>query len=65
MVCVTVLSEVRITDTVLDEKLATYTLVPSGLTATPVGSVPTVMVCVTAFVAVLITDTVPPPWLVT
>ena len=38
---------------------------PSGLTATPVGLVPTGMVVVTVLVAVSITDTVLPPSLVT
>jgi hypothetical protein len=38
---------------------------PSGVTATPNGLLPTGMVSVTVLVAVLITDTVPEPWLVT
>lgn len=37
---------------------------PSGVTATPMGLVPTVTVAVTVPVAVLITRTVPPPLLV-
>jgi hypothetical protein len=32
-------------------------VLPSGVTATPMGKLPTVIVAVTAFVAVLITDT--------
>jgi hypothetical protein len=34
-------------------------LLPSGVTATPLGSPPTGIVAVTVFVAVSITDTVP------
>jgi len=37
-------------------------VVPSGLTATPRGVVPTVMVSVMVLVAVSITATVPPDW---
>ena len=38
---------------------------PSGLTATPAGPAPTVIVAITVFVAVTITDTVFEFWLVT
>ena len=38
---------------------------PSGLTATPIGLPPTPMVAVTWLVAVLITDTLSEPLLVT
>jgi hypothetical protein len=40
-------------------------LLPSELTATPVGSAPTGIVAVTAFVAVAMTDTVLEDWFVT
>ena len=49
---------VSTTDTVLLFWFVTYTFVPSGLTATPVGSFPTFTVATTVFVAVLTTDTV-------
>ena len=52
-----------ITDTVPEPLLATYTY-PLLLTATPFGSVPTVMVLTTT-PAGLITDTVPAELLVT
>ena len=41
--------------------LATYTLVPDGLTATPWGAPPTATVSVTRLDAVLITFTSPAP----
>lgn len=44
-------------DTVLPETLATYAYAPSGVTATPNGSLPTGMVAMTALVAVLIIAT--------
>ena len=37
----TVLFDVRITDTVPEVRLATYTYAPSGLATTPVGALPT------------------------
>src|SRR5664280_250704 len=57
---VTVSVAVSITETVLLPGLATYTLVPSGLTATPVGPLPTLTVAVTVFVVVSTTETVLP-----
>jgi hypothetical protein len=39
--------------------LVTKTSVPVGLTATPAGPLPTVMVAMTVLLAGLITDTVP------
>jgi hypothetical protein len=47
MVAVTVLVAVSITDTVFEALLATYARVPSGVTATPHGPVPTGMVAMT------------------
>ena len=55
---VTVLVAVSITDTVLVRSWRRRAWVPSGLTATPTGLVPTGMVAVTVLVAVSITDTV-------
>jgi len=59
MVAVTVFVEVLITETVLELKFVTYTLLPSGLTAMPGGSEPTAIVDITVLFVVLITDTVP------
>ena len=59
LISTTVLFDVRITDTVPEVRLATYTYAPSGLATTPVGALPTTIgertVCP---VNVLITDTV-------
>jgi len=60
-VAITVFVEVLITDTEAESVFVTYTLLPSGLTHTPTGSDPTVMVDTTVFFAVLITLTVFPP----
>src|SRR5581483_7832679 len=57
MVVVTVLVAVLITDTVLAVKFATYTRVPSGVTAMPSGFAPTGTVATIVLVAVLITET--------
>src|SRR6218665_3046330 len=67
MVLVTVPVAVSIpdTDTEPAPTLATYAVLPSGVTATPPGPVPTVMALVTVPVAVSITDTEPDPSLVT
>ena len=59
IVAVTKFVAASITDMVLDTVLGTYTLLPSGLTVTPKGRVPTEIVAVTLFVLVLITDTLP------
>jgi hypothetical protein len=50
---------------VLSPKLATYSFVPSGLTATPLGVVPTLKVAVNVFDAVEMTLTVAAPEFVT
>src|SRR5262245_33000041 len=47
------------TDTVLDDWLATYSFLPSGVSAQPNGSAPTVIVSTTLRLSVLMTDTVP------
>jgi hypothetical protein len=57
IVAVTVFVVVSITDTELDAVFTTYTELPSGVTATPRGSVPTDIVAVTMFVDVSITYT--------
>jgi hypothetical protein len=49
---------VSITETVLLSSFVTYTFVPSGLTATPIGPPSTFTVAVTVFVSVSITETV-------
>jgi hypothetical protein len=49
---------VFITLTVLDSPFVTYTLLPSELTDTPAGFIPTLIESETVFVARLITDTV-------
>ena len=56
-VAVTVLLAVVITDTLPVKLLATYTLVPSGVTDIPSGVVPTGIVAVTVLEAVVITIT--------
>src|ERR1051326_8925616 len=53
------------TDTSPEEKLATLTCVPSGVTAQPKGSVPTPIVLCTSSLCVSMTDTVPLRRLVT
>lgn len=55
----TVFVPVSITETSpgLSPEFATYTLVLSGVTAIPIGAVPTFTVAVILFVDVLITDT--------
>ena len=59
MVVKTVFAAVLITLTVLSlREFATYTLLPSGLTAMPKGPLPTVIVAVTVSAAVFITLTV-------
>ena len=50
-----------ITDTEPDAQLVTYAVLPSGVTTTPYGFLPTAMVLVTLPVAVSITDTEPDP----
>src|SRR6218665_4058682 len=65
MVLVTIPVAVSILDTEFDMSLVTYTVLPSGVTATPNGRKPTVMVLVTVPVAVSILDTEPDPVLVT
>ncbi|EQM16502.1 hypothetical protein GuangZ0019_4192 [Mycobacterium tuberculosis GuangZ0019] len=62
---VTVLVFGSITDTVLLSKLVTKTRPVTGLTATPLGPLPSVMEPVTVLVTGSITDTVLLPWLVT
>src|SRR6218665_114205 len=62
---VTVPVALSILDTEFDRSLVTYTVLPSGVTATPNGRKPTVMVLVTVPVAVSILDTEPDPVLVT
>jgi hypothetical protein len=57
---VTALLDVAMRETVVPPKFATHTLDPSGLTATPVGFVPTVIE-VTALLDVAIRETVVPP----
>jgi hypothetical protein len=55
-------------ETLVLASLVTHTLDPSGLTATPTGPEPTVIVLVTRLVEVLIRETVvpwPPPLFVT
>ncbi len=59
MVSTTVSVVVSITLTVPDVKFATYAVVPSGVMASSVGRVPTVMVSTTVSVAVSIAVTVP------
>ena len=54
-----------ITETLELRLFATYALVPSGLKATPIGFEPTVIVLITTFVDVLITETLLLPVLVT
>jgi len=49
---------VLITDTLSELVLATYTVLPSGLTDTPHGRLPTPTVAISIPVAVLITETV-------
>ena len=56
---VTVLVFVLITETVSSSEFATYTFVPSGVTATPLGPVLTSTVAVIVLVVVLITETSP------
>jgi phosphatidylserine synthase len=54
--------DVAITETVVPAALfATYTWLPSGVTATPKGFVHTVMVLVTVLFEVAMIDTVPAP----
>src|SRR5690606_28556965 len=57
IVAVTVLVAVSITETVLQWVIATYTFVPSGVSATPTGLGPTGIVAVTLFVETSITET--------
>jgi hypothetical protein len=52
-------------DIEFDPETPTNTLVPSGLTLTPSGAVPTVTVLATVFVETSMTETVLPPLLVT
>jgi hypothetical protein len=59
------LETVLITETVPDDWFVTYTREPSGLTTTPDGLEPTVMVVSKVFVAVFTTATVPLPFLQT
>jgi hypothetical protein len=55
---ITVLLSVSITDTVPLPLFTTYTLLPSGLAATPMGLLPTLIVAITLLFAVSITETV-------
>ncbi len=67
-VAITVLVVVSMTETLKLLMLPTYTRVPAGLIATPVGAAPTGTVAITELRAVSITETVfpePPPLLVT
>ncbi len=61
MVFVTTFVPVAITDTDADPELATYAVVPLGVTTMPCGEVPTGTVAMTAFVAVLMTETLLDP----
>jgi hypothetical protein len=54
---VTVFVATSIIETVFEPLLITPTFVPSGLTASPTGWVPTLTVAITVLVAVLITET--------
>ena len=60
-VAVIVFAKVSITETLLLRMFATYTFVPSELTAAHKGSYPTDTVAVTVLVAVSITDILPLP----
>ncbi|MPM86502.1 hypothetical protein SDC9_133591 [bioreactor metagenome] len=64
-VAITVFVDVSITETVLSPVFATYTFVPSVLTATPWGLTPARTVAITVFMDVSITETVPSPLFVT
>src|SRR6478672_6293065 len=55
----TALAAVSITDTLLERPLATYSFLPSGVTAMFHGRLPTGMVAITSLLAVSITDTLP------
>src|SRR5262245_30234275 len=65
MVFTTRSTVVSITETVSEEKLATYNFAPSGDTAQPNGSAPTDTVLATWKFKALMTETVPLPMLVT
>ena len=58
MVATTALVEVLTTDTEFELLLATYTLLPSGVKASPLGPVPMGIAVETVLVVVFITETV-------
>src|SRR4030095_7465006 len=65
MVLTTASLPVSMTLTSPDDRLATYSLAPSSVSAQPVGSVPTVIALTTLRLSASITDTVPLMALVT
>src|SRR5215831_5725507 len=64
-VATTVLVAVSRTETLLEPAFATYTRVPAGSTAAPVGAGPTGTVATTVLVAVSRTETLLVPWFAT
>src|SRR6266540_2479252 len=65
IVRITTSAWVSTTETSSEEELATNSLSPSGVSAQPSGSVPTLMVLTTRRVSASITESVPLRWLVT